>query len=77
MFAIPASPAWMKFANCLNTDADVFYPELGCSVSDAKRVCGRCSVTEDCLDFALVNDERFGVWGGLSERQRRALKRRA
>ena len=41
---------------------------------DAKRVCSGCSVRAECLEFALANDERFGIWGGLSERERRRLR---
>ena len=43
---------------------------------DAKRICQGCEVRAECLEYALANDERFGLWGGLSERERRKLKRR-
>ena len=43
----------------------------------AKKVCLTCDVRDDCLEYALMNDERFGIWGGLSERERRKLKKRA
>jgi WhiB family redox-sensing transcriptional regulator len=42
----------------------------------AKRVCLSCEVRQECLEYALAHDERFGIWGGLSERERRRLKRR-
>lgn len=68
-------PSWKAFANCRGTDTEAFFPEVGHSADMAKRVCGRCIVADDCLEWALVNDERFGVWGGLSERQRASLVR--
>ncbi len=55
-----------------------FFPEKGGSTREAKKVCTSCEVRAECLDYALANDERFGIWGGgLSERERRKLKRRA
>ena len=56
---------------------EAFFPEKGGSTREAKKVCGSCDVRSECLDYALENDERFGIWGGLSERERRKLKRRA
>jgi WhiB family redox-sensing transcriptional regulator len=50
----------------------LMYDELG--VARAKAVCAGCPVREACLEFALANDERWGVWGGTSERQRRAMR---
>ena len=50
------------------------FPEKGGSTRDAKRVCTGCTVRAECLEFALANDERFGIWGGLSERERRRLR---
>ena len=58
------------------TDPEAFFPEKGGSTREAKRVCSVCEVRAECLDFALTNDERFGIWGGLSERERRRLKKR-
>ena len=52
-------------------------PREGCSTREAKRVCLTCDVRNECLEYALQNDERFGIWGGLSERERRKLKKRA
>ena len=49
----------------------------GGSTRAAKRICQTCTVQTECLEYALANDERFGIWGGLSERERRRLKRRA
>lgn len=69
--------AWQTDALCAQTDPEAFFPEKGGSTRDAKRICGSCDVRGDCLDYALHNDERFGIWGGLSERERRKLKRHA
>ena len=64
-------------ALCAQTDPEAFFPEKGGSTRDAKRICTTCDVRDQCLEYALQNDERFGIWGGLSERERRKLKRRA
>ena len=69
--------SWQDSALCAQTDPEAFFPEKGGSTREAKKVCGRCAVRGDCLEYALGHDERFGIWGGLSERERRRLKRRA
>ena len=69
--------AWQTDALCAQTDPEAFFPEKGGSTRDAKRICTSCDVRGECLEYALNNDERFGIWGGLSERERRKLKRRA
>jgi len=66
---------WHEQALCAQTDPEAFFPEKGGSTREAKRVCGSCAVKMECLEYALSNDERFGIWGGLSERERRRLKR--
>ncbi|UJA11597.1 WhiB family transcriptional regulator [Streptomyces collinus] len=71
----PADLAWQTQALCAQTGADFFFPEPGSSVREAKRICGMCEMRSACLDYALDNDERFGVWGGLSEKERLALRR--
>ena len=68
--------SWQERALCAQTDPEAFFPEKGGSTREAKKVCGQCDVRADCLGYALANDERFGIWGGLSERERRKLKRR-
>jgi WhiB family redox-sensing transcriptional regulator len=68
---------WQERALCAQTDPEAFFPEKGGSTREAKRVCASCDVRAECLEYALANDERFGIWGGLSERERRKLKRRA
>ena len=69
--------SWQTDALCAQTDPESFFPEKGGSTRDAKRICTSCDVRDECLEYALHNDERFGIWGGLSERERRKLKRRA
>jgi WhiB family redox-sensing transcriptional regulator len=66
--------SWRLSALCGETDPEAFFPEKGGSTRDAKRVCTGCDVRAECLEFALRNDERFGIWGGLSERERRRLR---
>ncbi|MCG2620594.1 WhiB family transcriptional regulator [Arthrobacter sp. I2-34] len=69
--------SWQADALCAQTDPEAFFPEKGGSTRDAKKVCGACTVRAQCLEYALANDERFGIWGGLSERERRRLRKRA
>jgi len=66
---------WQERALCAQTDPEAFFPEKGGSTREAKRICLGCEVRDRCLEYALANDERFGIWGGLSERERRRLKR--
>ncbi len=66
---------WQEKALCAQTDPEAFFPEKGGSTREAKKVCLSCEVRADCLDYALKNDERFGIWGGLSERERRRIRR--
>lgn len=66
-------PDWYDDALCSQTDPERFYPEKGGSTREARKVCGRCDVREQCLEFALDNRERFGIWGGVSERKRRKI----
>ena len=66
---------WQERALCAQTDPEAFFPEKGGSTREAKRICLGCEVKDRCLDYALAHDERFGIWGGLSERERRRLKR--
>lgn len=66
---------WRDGALCAQVDADIFFPEKGGSTREAKWVCRMCDVRVECLAYALENDERFGIWGGKSERERRKLKR--
>ena len=73
----PAELEWQERALCAQTDPEAFFPEKGGSTREAKRVCLSCEVRAECLEYALANDERFGIWGGLSERERRRVKKQA
>jgi WhiB family redox-sensing transcriptional regulator len=72
---------WRQDAACVEEDPDLFFP-VGSTgpallqVTEAKSVCGRCPVREQCLEWAVELGQDFGVWGGLDENERRALKRR-
>ena len=67
--------AWQTDSLCAQTDPEAFFPEKGGSTRDAKKICQSCEVKTQCLEYALQNDERFGIWGGLSERERRKLRK--
>ena len=67
--------SWQIQANCMGVDPDLFFPERGASTREAKEVCRGCVVREDCLEYALANGEKFGIWGGMSERERRRVRR--
>src|SRR5690554_5352037 len=67
-------PAWMDRARCLHADTEIFFPEKSGSTREAKALCDVCPVRDECLAWALEEDERFGVWGGMSERERRQFK---
>ena len=68
-------PSWQDYANCLGVDPDLFFPERGASTREAKVVCRGCVVREECLEYAITHSEKFGIWGGLSERERRRIRR--
>jgi len=67
--------AWRRRAACRGVDPDVFYPATDEEAEAAKAVCGQCSVRQACLEYALSNRERDGVWGGCTERERRRIIR--
>ena len=73
---------WRHDAACQDEDPELFFP-IGntgpalLQIDEAKRVCQRCAVMESCLEWALESGQDSGVWGGLSEDERRALKRRS
>ena len=69
------SGGWQERANCLGVDPDLFFPERGASTREAKAVCRGCEVRLECLEYALEHGEKFGIWGGLSERERRRVRR--
>jgi WhiB family redox-sensing transcriptional regulator len=67
--------SWRQHAACRGVDPDIFYPVSDEDAEAAKAVCHQCPVREACLEYALVNRERDGVWGGATERERRRLVR--
>lgn len=73
--AVAEPRPWQEMANCLGVDPDLFFPERGASTREAKDVCRGCVVQGECLEYALANGEKFGIWGGMSERERRRIRR--
>ena len=73
--AVATRPAWHQHGACRGADPNLFFPERGDSVKEAKAVCPRCPVRAECLEYALENHESMGIWGGLSGRERRQLSR--
>jgi WhiB family transcriptional regulator, redox-sensing transcriptional regulator len=66
---------WRQRAACRGVDPDIFYPVSEDDADEAKNICHECTVRETCLEFALANRERDGVWGGATERERRRMLR--
>lgn len=64
---------WRDSAACASVGGDFWFPEKGGSTAEAKTVCRRCPVIADCLEYALATQQRFGIYGGKSERERRRL----
>jgi WhiB family redox-sensing transcriptional regulator len=67
---------WRDLALCRQVDPELFFPEKGGGLArPGKRICGACEVRVECLEYALASRERFGIYGGLSENERRKLLR--
>ena len=71
----PANLTWRTHAACSGLEPEVFYPVSEEQAEEAKAICRECPVREPCLEYALTNRERDGVWGGATERERRRLIR--
>lgn len=77
----PGDLPWRKHAACRGTDTELFFPAGALSpdaveqIEAAKAVCLRCAVRLECLEFALQSNQEAGVWGGLSEEERRKMRR--
>ena len=69
------TPPWKVQAACTPDDADLFWPERGEDADTAKRICSGCPVRRECLTYALRSNERDGIWGGMSGKERRRLRR--
>lgn len=67
---------WRQLAACCGVDLDVFFPERGQTAGPARQVCAACPVRQPCLEYALSNRITHGIWGGLTERERRPLRSR-
>jgi WhiB family redox-sensing transcriptional regulator len=65
---------WRELGMCRQVDPEIFFPERGGSDTEAKRICAACQVRPDCLKFALDTGEQHGIWGGLSEKERRETR---
>ena len=65
---------WRELAACRGADLEVFFPRRGETAGPARRVCAACPVRQACLDYAITNRISHGIWGGLTERERRALR---
>jgi WhiB family redox-sensing transcriptional regulator len=65
---------WRELAACRGVHLEVFFPERGGSAESARQVCATCPVRQPCLDYAITNRITHGIWGGLTERERRALR---
>ena len=72
------NPEWMKLARCKETDPEIFYPDKGdiSTGAQAIRVCRSCEVRVECLEYAVDNNELFGIWGGLNPKSRRNYRRK-
>lgn len=73
----PASLGFKALASCRGVDPRVFFPSDSVGEAIAKEVCQGCVVRQECLDYAVKNNEDHGVWGGLSERERRSIRKRS
>jgi WhiB family redox-sensing transcriptional regulator len=67
--------SWREDARCAQVDPELFFPEKGQPTSDAKKICATCAVREQCLQWAMAANQRHGVWGGLTARERSSLAR--
>jgi WhiB family redox-sensing transcriptional regulator len=65
------TPEWMERAACRGEDPSVFFPRLGGTTTKARAICSVCPVRQGCLEYALADPEITGVWGGMTERERR------
>lgn len=67
-------PKWMDRGACVEHSLVMFFPTRGESTDYAKGVCGRCTVKDLCLQYALDEEIKYGIWGGTSERERRTMR---
>ena len=67
---------WAARARCADIDPEIFFPPHDDPATEARQICARCPVRDECLAYALDADERYGIWGGLDPDERRNLRRR-
>lgn len=67
--------AWRQAASCRGVDPELFYPGRGVNPEPARALCRQCPVRAQCLAAALARNEKFGTWGGLTEVERRRVRR--
>ena len=67
--------AWSAYGSCASEDPELFFPEPGADTSEARAICRSCPVRRMCLDYAIETHQKFGIWGGMTENQRRRLRR--
>jgi hypothetical protein len=67
---------WAGHVLCAETDSEIFFPAHDDPATEARQICARCPVREDCLNFAIANNERYGIWGGLDPGERDSLRRK-
>lgn len=72
---LPMNLSWRQRAACRGVDPDIFYPVTDEEAEEAKAICGECPVRQPCLEYAITNREKDGVWGGATERERRRIIR--
>lgn len=70
-----AAPGWLAQAKCSGVDPDLFFPGRGVDTKTPKAICAGCPVRAECLDHAMSRNEKHGIWGGTSERERRRMRR--
>lgn len=68
---------WTDDANCRGLNPEIFFPSRGADVTAIKSICRACDVQAECLAYALNNGEHHGIWGGMSERERRGIRRQS
>lgn len=66
---------WLQHGKCRGAKINIWFPEMGQPAAPAKAICRECAVSVECLNYALRENIRHGVWGGASERERRRLRR--
>lgn len=66
---------WEGSASCIGMDQDMFFPERGASTKKVKKICGSCAVNVSCLVYSAEVNEKYGIWGQTSERQRRFARK--